>query len=92
VGHFPNQPVVPGVVILEQVLAGLIDCGGYCSSYVRQIKFESMLHPDELAKISYQINADKCAFEVSAVRENSKIVMARGTLMIDLAQACHEVG
>lgn len=91
-GHFPNHPVVPGVVILEQVLAGLIDCAGCRSSHFRQIKFDSMLHPDELAKISYQINADKCVFEVSASRENSKIVVARGTLMIDLAQACHELG
>ena len=90
-GHFPNYPVVPGVVILEKILAGLIDCAGCCSSTLRQIKFDSMLRPGELAKISYQIQADKCVFEVSANRENSKIVIARGTLTIDLTQACHEV-
>ena len=90
-GHFPSHPVVPGVVILEQILAGLIDCAGCRSSTFRQIKFDSILCPDELAKISYQIKADKCVFEVSTSREHSKITIARGTLMIDFTQACHEV-
>ena len=90
-GHFPDNPVVPGVVILEKILAGLIVCVGYRSSYFRQIKFESILCPDQLANISYQIKADKCVFEVSAKRDNSKIVVARGTLMIDLTQARHEM-
>lgn len=90
-GHFPEHPVVPGVVIVEQLLAGLIDRADFRFLNLQLIKFESILRPDELAKISYQIKGAKCMFEISTNRETSKIIIARGTLMIDLSQACHEV-
>lgn len=46
-GHFPGQPVVPGVVILEQVrlqLASLYP--DLCVSGVKKLKFLRLLQPD----------------------------------------------
>ena len=90
-GHFPNRPIVPGVVILERVLAGILETADCCSSQFRQIKFSSELHPDELAEVRYEIKADKCVFEISATRENLIVTVASGTLMIDSKEAGHEM-
>lgn len=47
-GHFPGNPIVPGVVILDRALqaAGLQDVGE-----LRQVKFHSPLKPDETCTV-----------------------------------------
>ncbi|MFT9014608.1 MAG: AMP-binding protein [Acetobacter sp.] len=42
-GHFPGQPVVPGVVLLEEGLA----LAGLCPSRIAQVKFLRPVLPDE---------------------------------------------
>ena len=53
-GHFPGEPVVPGVVVLDEVLAiaeawrgGVLDVAG-----LPQVKFASSLLPGEVAHVS----------------------------------------
>ena len=49
-GHFPGNPIVPGVVILEGVLAQIgqsLD-EPLVLSHVPSVKFHSPLRPDEL--------------------------------------------
>jgi 3-hydroxyacyl-[acyl-carrier-protein] dehydratase len=51
-GHFPGRPLVPGVVILDEVLAAIGDRGvvpGSCG--LPQVKFMQPLLPGELASI-----------------------------------------
>ena len=56
-GHFPGNPIVPGVVILEEVLAQIgqsLD-EPLVLSNVPSVKFHSPLRPDELLRLTFDI-------------------------------------
>lgn len=51
-GHFPGRPVVPGVVILDHVLAAIERAHGPCAAlHWPQVKFVRPLLPGETATI-----------------------------------------
>jgi 3-hydroxyacyl-[acyl-carrier-protein] dehydratase len=51
-GHFPGRPVVPGVVILDRVLAAIERAHGPCAALrLPQVKFAQPLLPGERAAI-----------------------------------------
>jgi len=54
-GHFPGNPVVPGVLILAHVLAGVRPRWPVQEPLmVRQVKFSSPLRPGESCRIDYR--------------------------------------
>ena len=75
-GHFPGNPVVPGVVLLERVAAALRAWRG---ERVEQIdaKFVQPLLPDEGAVIELQAEAARIRFTVTRA---DGVPLARGTL------------
>jgi 3-hydroxyacyl-[acyl-carrier-protein] dehydratase len=47
-GHFPDAPVVPGVVILDEVLTALAEWRGDCQlAVIRAVKFLVPLKPEQ---------------------------------------------
>jgi 3-hydroxyacyl-[acyl-carrier-protein] dehydratase len=65
-GHFPGNPVVPGVVVLDHVLAvaeswrgAALDVAG-----LPQVKFLSPLLPGERAEVTLDDNGDALRFAV----------------------------
>ncbi len=47
-GHFPGAPVVPGVVILDEVLTALAEWRGECQlAVIRAVKFLVPLKPEQ---------------------------------------------
>ena len=47
-GHFPDVPVVPGVVILDEVLTALAEWRGDCQlAVIRAVKFLVPLKPEQ---------------------------------------------
>jgi 3-hydroxyacyl-[acyl-carrier-protein] dehydratase len=48
-GHFPGQPLVPGVILLEQVALALRSWRGQRVTRVLEAKFVAPLLPDEAA-------------------------------------------
>jgi 3-hydroxyacyl-[acyl-carrier-protein] dehydratase len=81
-GHFPGAPLVPGVVILDEVIAALEEwrrdsqlCG------IRSIKFLAPLNPEQLFTISLSA-ASKNAGEVSFCCRAGKRVIVEGRLAV----------
>lgn len=64
-GHFPGNPVVPGVVVLEQVVAAIQAQGDAMPpSRLPQVKFLSPLRPGEDADIELEGDGRRWRFRV----------------------------
>jgi 3-hydroxymyristoyl/3-hydroxydecanoyl-(acyl carrier protein) dehydratase len=64
-GHFPGHPVVPGVVVLEQVLDEIERRHGPLGSLrLPQVKFVQPLLPGEIADIEFTGEAPRWKFRV----------------------------
>jgi 3-hydroxymyristoyl/3-hydroxydecanoyl-(acyl carrier protein) dehydratase len=58
-GHFPGQPVVPGVLLLEQVLAAIEAAHGALPALrLPQVKFARPLLPGEEARVELEPRGD----------------------------------
>ncbi len=58
-GHFPGQPIVPGVVVLDHVLAAIESTHGALGPLrMPQVKFVQPLLPGEIASIVLERLAD----------------------------------
>ena len=54
-GHFPGHPIVPGVVILDHVVNGLISqLHGVSLDGIHQVKFLRPLFSDAVVTVTYQ--------------------------------------
>ena len=61
-GHFPDAPLVPGVVILDEVLAALIQARRDCElTAIRFVKFLAPLKPEQTFIIQFSVNDDDAA-------------------------------
>lgn len=66
-GHFPGNPIVPGVVVLELVAVAAREWQGP-QSWIRKfsnVKFVSVLLPGEIVDISLQDNHSQMRFRCS---------------------------
>ncbi len=75
-GHFPGNPLVPGVVLLERVAAAWKAWRGVPVGRF-DAKFVQALRPDEDAVIGLYDEGEGVRFEVTGVDGR---VLARGTL------------
>lgn len=85
-GHFPGRPLVPGVVVLEQVLQAVAMASGQAVAALRlpQVKFMAPLLPDEQARVELEGQAPRWKFRV--LREDQLLV--RGELVLVEGDAC----
>lgn len=64
-GHFPGRPVVPGVVVLEQVLGAIEAAHGPLAALrLPQVKFLQPLLPGETATVLLEGDAPRWRFRV----------------------------
>jgi 3-hydroxymyristoyl/3-hydroxydecanoyl-(acyl carrier protein) dehydratase len=64
-GHFPGAPVVPGVVVLEHVVAAIEAVHGPLgASSLPQVKFVQPLLPGEPAEVALEGEAPRWRFRV----------------------------
>ena len=63
-GHFPDSPIVPGVVILDEVLAALMERRGKIAvKTIRVVKFLAPLKPEQWFTIGFsEIDQDEIDF------------------------------
>ncbi|MBN8727026.1 MAG: hydroxymyristoyl-ACP dehydratase [Xanthomonadales bacterium] len=63
-GHFPGDPVVPGVVLLDKVAAALeADCGGIIAR-IGAVKFLAPLRPGEVATLHVARTGARVRFRI----------------------------
>ena len=83
-GHFPGQPIVPGVLLLDQILAETLKLTGLEVVQMQHMKFSSALRPDERARAVCEVEGDHATFLVSTRRHSGHIVLASGKFLMRL--------
>ena len=65
-GHFPGHPLVPGVVVLEQVIAAVAQQHGVAIERLRlpQVKFLAPLYPEQDAQVLLDGELPRVKFQV----------------------------
>src|SRR5262245_4717863 len=77
VGHFPGRPIVPGVVLLDRVLAEAERCLGRALTVraLPQAKFNATLLPGERAQLDLTLAGTTLRFTI----RRSATVIAQGS-------------
>jgi 3-hydroxyacyl-[acyl-carrier-protein] dehydratase len=75
-GHFPGDPLVPGVVLLEHVARALRDWRNLRLARVLEVKFLAPLHPGEQAQLELDETDGRIRFAIQRERR----VLARGVI------------
>ena len=81
-GHFPGNPVVPGVLILDQVSTALFELSGMHVVRFEQVKFLSILPPDEAAHVTCEIDNEHAKFQIFVQRHFQSVVIASGKMLM----------
>ena len=63
-GHFPGAPVVPGVLLLDQVADVLACCGGGSLARIGAVKFLAPLRPGEVATLHLEREGARVRFRI----------------------------
>ncbi len=63
-GHFPGNPVVPGVVVLDEVAATLQRRHGRRIAGFSQVKFIAPLLPEQIAVLQLELTGERLRFRV----------------------------
>jgi 3-hydroxymyristoyl/3-hydroxydecanoyl-(acyl carrier protein) dehydratase len=79
-GHFPGDPILPGVVILDRVLEAAEDRIGLplLVTALPQAKFVSPLRPGDQARVRLCLNPPSLRFEL----HNGETLVAKGTFSV----------
>jgi 3-hydroxyacyl-[acyl-carrier-protein] dehydratase len=83
-GHFPGVPLVPGVVILDEVLAALIEWRQDSQlTGIRLVKFLAPLTPEQAFTISFSAKNERAA-EINFCCRAGDRVIVEGRLEVAL--------
>lgn len=79
-GHFPGDPLVPGVLILEEVFEALVETIGPARLVgVRSVKFLAPVRPEETFEVRFHDEGDQ-RYAFTCSRDGQ--ILARGSLQL----------
>ena len=81
-GHFPGHPIVPGVLLLDEVMRTTLQLNGLEITRLQHIKFSSALLPDEQARVICEVDGEEATFLISSQRDNKNVTLAKGKMLI----------
>lgn len=84
-GHFPGQPIVPGVVLLDETLHAIAAHGGitFDRCTLVSVKFKSVVRPGQPLKLSFVfVGPNSVRFELSSAAQ----AVASGAVSITIAR------
>ncbi len=81
-GHFPGRPIVPGVVLLDCVIAGLETASGRRVVRIDQAKFLAALQPGEGATAHCEVERNFAAFRIATRRDDQDVTLTVGRLAL----------
>lgn len=81
-GHFPGRPIVPGVVLLDQLLHAVEQATGRRVARLEQVKFLRAVGPDERVDGCCTVDGARVAFRLSATGDGAAVTVATGTLSL----------
>ncbi|HMB74987.1 MAG TPA: hypothetical protein VKN76_01215 [Kiloniellaceae bacterium] len=74
-GHFPDNPLVPGAVLLDHVIAVVAECEGCRVSGIRSAKFLRPLRAGESCRLQIGRRADG-ALKITCSTDAAKVMTA----------------
>ena len=75
-GHFPGAPLVPGVVILDEVIATLIEWRQESQlTGIRLVKFLAPLQPEQVFTISFSAKNERAAEVNFCCRARDRVIV-----------------
>ncbi|MEO5771804.1 MAG: beta-hydroxyacyl-ACP dehydratase, partial [Burkholderiaceae bacterium] len=86
-GHFPGRPIVPGVLLLDWVLAGVAAESKRRVQTLRQVKFAAAMLPGETARVAFDARDSQVKFCVDVMRGGASVILATGSLLLADAAA-----
>jgi 3-hydroxyacyl-[acyl-carrier-protein] dehydratase len=81
-GHFPGHPIVPGVLLLDCVLAGATATLNRPVTVLQKVKFVAPLLPDETATVACEATGDQLTFSVHTRRGGVVMTLASGNVRL----------
>lgn len=82
-GHFPGNPVVPGVLLLHRAMDALHRRTGEQIALLKRVKFLSALRPGEHAQGHWDVESTRASFSLSVLRDGVPAKLAEGSCTLD---------
>jgi 3-hydroxymyristoyl/3-hydroxydecanoyl-(acyl carrier protein) dehydratase len=86
-GHFPGNPVVPGVLMLDHVMQALEQVTGLAVTRLTAVKFVSTLLPEELAQGEWTVDGAQARFRLVSQRNGCEMKVAEGSATVSAGLA-----
>ena len=78
-GHFPGNPVVPGVLLLDRALEALDRSSGRRVASLQRVKFVSALRPGDIAEGTWDVEGDRATFRITRRSGGAAATVAEGS-------------
>ncbi len=77
-GHFPGDPIVPGVVLLDRVAALLERAGAGRLARIDVVKFAAPLRPGQRASLNVRVDGARASFRIE--RDGAPVLVGEAAL------------